>query len=344
MNGLITYSLSALRVFVLMCIVLGENAHAAPDMPIPASQSPQQLAFIKELVEQHQFDSDYISQTLSSATIDERVLKAIASPWEAKPWYQYYPIFLTERRITEGVAFWRQYEKVLTRAENEIGVDAEVIVAILGVETNYGNRLGRYPVLDALYSLGFHYPPRASFFRKELKEFFLLTREEGFDPLTLKGSYAGAMGWGQFISSSYRHYAIDFDGDGVRDLFNNPVDAIGSVANYFKVHGWRKRQPVAYRATLSQQDVSHLVSRGLKMTHTLRDLQESGISLQSSSTIDAASKAKLLELEIEEGKEYWVGLPNFYTITRYNHSALYAMAVFQLSQEIAKSYHLVKSE
>lgn len=306
-----------------------------------AAASDQQ-AFINELVTDYQFDAAYVADTLASAEKNQKVLSAIASPWEAKPWHQYYPIFLTEKRIEQGAAFWLEHKETLERAEKELGVDAAIIVAILGVETYYGQRKGSYPVLDALYSLGFYYPPRAKFFRKELKEYFLLTREEGFNPSELKGSYAGAMGWGQFISSSYRHYAIDFDGDGVRDLFNNPVDAIGSVANYFKAHGWKAGEPVAYPAELGEQDVSELVSKSLKFTHTWSDIQGKGVSVTQPIATD--SKAKLLEFEQPDSKEYWVGLPNFYTITRYNHSPLYAMAVYQLSQDIEAAYVALAGE
>ena len=197
--------------------------------------SPEELRqeFIDLMVNEHQFKRTVIESTLAKANKNEVVLQSIAKPWEAKPWFQYFPIFLTEKRLAKGLTFWQTHQQTLARAEQETGVPAEIIVAIIGVETFYGTYQGKYSVLDALVTLGFHYPPRATFFRSELAQLFLLAKEENFDITELKGSYAGAMGWGQFISSSYRYYAVDFDGDGVRDLVNNPVYVSGSVANYF---------------------------------------------------------------------------------------------------------------
>ncbi|WP_034474223.1 lytic murein transglycosylase B [Aestuariibacter salexigens] len=318
--------MSALKVVLAL-------ASAVMSCAVPANQQDRQ-AFIEMMVSKHQFDPSYIEQTLATASKSDTILEAIARPWEAKPWYQYYPIFLTEKRIKKGVEFWQQHEDILNRAEKELGVDPAIVTAIIGVETFYGTYKGKYSVLDALYTLGFYYPPRAKFFRSELEQFFLLLREEQLPTQELKGSYAGAMGWGQFISSSYRHYAIDFDGDGVRDLLNNPVDAIGSVANYFKAHGWQAGQPVAYPARVTDKS-EKLINKDLKFTRRWQDLQQSGVTLHDESvTVASDSKAKLLEFELAEGAEYWVGLPNFYVITRYNHSPLYAMAVYQLSQRI----------
>ena len=222
-----------------------------------------QEKFIKLMVEKHQFDPQTIRDALAKANKREKILQSIAKPWEAKPWHQYYPIFLTEKRLSKGLEFWQQHRQTLERAEQELGIPAEIIVAIIGVETFYGTYKGKHSVLDALYTLGFYYPPRSKFFRSELEQLFLLAKEENFDVTELMGSYAGAMGWGQFISSSYRHYAIDFDGDGVRDLLNNPVDAIGSVANYFKLHGWQPGKDVAYPARISGDSYANFVSKSL---------------------------------------------------------------------------------
>jgi membrane-bound lytic murein transglycosylase B len=288
------------------------------------------------MVSEHQFDAKVISDTLAQAKKSEKILASIAKPWEAKPWHQYYPIFLTEKRLNKGVEFWQKHKDILQRAEQELGVPAEIVVAIIGVETFYGSYKGTYPVLDALYTLGFYYPPRSKFFRSELAQLFLLAREEKFEVTQLKGSYAGAMGWGQFISSSYRHYAIDFDGDGVRDLLNNPVDAIGSVANYFAKHGWQRDQAVAFPAQLSGEKYNDLLSKSLKYKHTWSELQTAGIT--TNHPIDSKASAKLFAFEQADKQEYWVGLKNFYVITRYNHSPLYAMAVYQLSQQIKQKY------
>jgi len=202
------------------------------------------------------------------------------------------------------------------------------------VETRYGSRQGSYRVMDALVTLAFNYPPRAAFFKSELEQYLLLTREEGVDPLAVTGSYAGAMGQGQFISSSYRHYAIDFDGDGKRDLWHNTADAIGSVANYFKEHGWERGGAVAVPVAVSgaHAPVQGLVDKGLKPSLSVRDLKRQGVETAAALADD--DRVALIELEQKKGPEYWVGLHNFYVITRYNHSPLYAMAVYQLSEEI----------
>lgn len=298
--------------------------------------SAEQSAFIDTLVEQHQLNRQRLEQLLLSAEHKQDVLDAIQRPWEAKPWHQYHPIFLTEKRLNAGLAFWQEHEAALARAEAEFGVPAEVIVAIIGVETFYGTYLGKHNVLDTLYTLGFHYPPRAKFFRKELGEFFRLTAEEGLPAEELQGSYAGAMGYGQFISSSYRHYAIDFDGDGVRDLIDNPVDAIGSVANYFAKHRWQAGAPVALPLSASATNAK-LASDGLKLTSTLSELKAQGLELAADSPVAPEHKAKVFAFELEQGHEYWLGLQNFYVITRYNHSPLYAMVVHQFSQQLART-------
>lgn len=311
-----------------------------------ASSSDKIDEYANYLAEKHQFDYDYIFNTLKAANKNQAILEAIASPWEAKPWFQYHPIFVTDKRIDKGVKFWQKHEEALTRAESELGVPAQLIVAIIGVETFYGTYTGKYSALDALYTLSFHYPRRSKFFKRELEEYFLLVRDEGFDPYKLKGSYAAAMGWGQFISSSYRHYAIDFDNDGVRDLFNNPVDAIGSVANYFKKNGWKANQDVAYPATIdndNQQQHLAYISKSLKFKHSWQQLSEAGVSIADKNKLTAKTKVKLLHFDIGDSFETenlpvahanWVGLHNFYVITRYNHSPLYAMAVYQLSEQI----------
>lgn len=301
-----------------------------------AQPTPDELRkqFVDDMVSEHNFDRAEVESLLNKAKLSDTALEAIQRPWEAKPWHQYHPIFLTEKRVQKGVAFWNKHADDLQRAETELGVPAEMIVSIIGVETFYGTYKGKYPVLDALFTLGFHYPPRAKFFRSELQQYMLLSREENFDPLELKGSYAGAMGLGQFISSSYRHYAIDFDGDGVRDLLNNPVDAIGSVANYFKKHGWQKGQQVAIPAAVNGEDYKTLLSDDLAYQHTWADLKKGNITLQENKALSDTEEVKLLAFELADGREYWVGLPNFYVITRYNHSPLYAMAVYQLSQQI----------
>jgi membrane-bound lytic murein transglycosylase B len=307
-----------------------------------ASPEELQKQFIDLMVDKHQFTREVIESTLAKANKNETILEAIAKPWEAKPWHQYYPIFLTEKRLTKGLAFWKTHQQTLARAEQETGVPAEIIVAIIGVETFYGTYQGQYSVLDALVTLGFHYPPRATFFRSELAQLFLLAKEENFNITELKGSYAGAMGWGQFIASSYRHYAVDFDDDGVRDLLNNPVDAIGSVANYFKKHHWKANHDIAFKAQVRGNKYSALLSKSLKYSNQWSQLQDAGVSI-AKPNLNNDMSVKLFEFEQADNKEYWVGLPNFYVITRYNHSPLYAMAVFQFSQQLKQGFNTSKT-
>ncbi|ATZ72365.1 lytic murein transglycosylase B [Idiomarina sp. X4] len=289
--------------------------------------------FIEQQVQQHNLDREQLNKWLSKAKVNNEVLEAIQRPWEAKPWYQYYPIFLTEKRLKAGLEFWEEHKATLKKAEQEYGVPAQIIVAIIGVETFYGNYMGKYSILDSLYTLGFHYPPRAKFFRSELSEFFQLASEEGWDINSAKGSYAGAMGYGQFISSSYRHYAVDFDGDGERNLLTNPVDAIGSVANYFAKHNWQAGQPIAQPLNHSE-NWSKVLSDGMKPNTTRKALKKQGFDLPNNETVTPDTKVRVFEFETENAAEYWLGYNNFYVITRYNHSPLYAMAVYQFSEQL----------
>lgn len=244
-------------------------------------------------------------------------------------------MFLTDARIARGVDFWRQHEAVLARAEQEYGVPAQVIVSIIGVETFFGRNTGSYRVIDALSTLGFDYPPRAEFFRKELREFLLLAREEQVDPLTLKGSYAGAMGLPQFMPSSFRAYAVDFDGDGHINIWTNADDAIGSVASYFKRHGWEAGQPVVSLAEVRGDQVDEGLTTGIEPTKTVGELRALGWSSHDALRDDMPVTA--FRLEGANGPEYWMGLKNFYAITRYNRSVMYAMAVHQLSEQLVQA-------
>lgn len=290
-------------------------------------------AFAEEMAQRHGFDRQQVEQLLAGAERRQDILDLISSPAEAKPWYQYRPIFMTPERIGGGVDFWNRHEALLERASERFGVEPAVIVAILGVETRYGNITGRHRVLDALSTLAFHYPPRASFFRGELEEFLLLGREEPFALSEVQGSYAGAMGYGQFIPSSYRAYAVDFDDDGRRDLWQ-PADAIGSVANYFSEHGWRAGERVAVRAKAAP-NARPLPDASLKPEWTVADLAQRGF--EPVEDVAAGAEATLITLEQPDANEYWLGFHNFYVISRYNRSALYSMAVFQLSRAIAEA-------
>lgn len=319
-------------------LLLSPSLYAQQEISPNADTEAAKEQFIEELAESHQLDPARIRELLAGAERNTDVLSAIQRPWEARPWHEYHGIFLTDRRVERGVEFWQEHRETLERAQAEYGVPAQMIVAIIGVETFFGEYMGNYRVLDALYSLGFYYPPRQRFFRSELAEFIRLAEKEQLDTLEVKGSYAGAMGFGQFISSSYRAYAVDFDGDGKRDLLNNKADAIGSVANYFARHRWQQGQPVAIPAWPNRvDDLSALTEgRAQTLTHTVGSLREAGVDFISQMPDD--TPARLFEFEQEDGASYWVGLPNFYTITRYNHSPLYAMAVYLLSEEIRHAY------
>jgi len=299
---------------------------------------PDVRQFIDQMVSKHQFDDAELTKLLSQARIQKKIIDIISKPAESKPWYEYRPIFITSRRIGGGVEFWRNNRGSLSRAYDIYGVPPQIITAILGVETYYGKQKGDYRILDSLATLAFDYPPRSKFFTSELEQYLLMTREEDLDPLSMTGSYAGAMGKAQFISSSYRQYAVDFDNDGKRDLWDNNADAIGSIAHYLSVHGWEKGQPVASRASVDATLDATLLNKSLKPNLSVSYLKQSGVHIKDAVTDDQL--ATLISLDTKSEPEYWVGYNNFYVITRYNHSALYAMVVYQLSEEIlAESLH-----
>lgn len=277
-------------------------------------------------------DRTWAAALLDQAERKQSILDAISRPAEkTKPWYDYRKIFLTDKRALEGVAFAQQNAETLAKVSDQTGVPASVITAIIGVETFYGRITGSYRVIDALATLAFDYPKRSPFFTRELQNFLVLAYETGKDPLALKGSYAGAMGYGQFMPSSYRAYAVDYDGDGVADIWTNADDAIASVANYFLRHGWEPGAPVIVPANYDG-DSSEIFAGGLKPEKTVGELAEEGFAPRSATDISLV--ATPLRLEGSEGYEYWLCLENFYVITRYNHSAMYALSVWQLSLEI----------
>ncbi len=294
------------------------------------SDTPAGKQFIAEMVTEHQLSSVDVTAALRKAKRSDRVLELISRPAEKRlEWKDYRKIFLTEERIDAGVTFWQENQEILSRAEAEYGVPASVIVAIIGVETFYGRIKGGFRAIDALSTLAFEYPPRARFFRSELAQLFLLVEEEKLDIDELEGSYAGAFGIPQFISSSYREYAIDFDGDNQNDLWQSIPDVVGSVANYFKRHGWKSGQAVAEKMAITAAG-KRLVVDSPKPSIPLKSLEKAGIYPKRKGT----GEYSLLKLEANSGAEYWVTHHNFYVITRYNHSNLYAMAVHQLSQKI----------
>jgi membrane-bound lytic murein transglycosylase B len=293
--------------------------------------------FLSEFAAQEDFNERDLLRLFKKAEYKQSIIDAISRPAERTlSWDKYQDIFLTEERVLSGVEFMKDNRVALDSAYEVYGIPPSIITSIIGVETKYGAIAGNYRVLDALATLSFDYPPRATFFKRELKEFLLLAREEKKMITDLKGSYAGAMGMGQFIPSSYRAYAIDFDGDGFRDIWDNQTDAIGSVANYLAVHGWIRDQQITLQV-LADGMPPEVFNVSLKPSKTIAELRKLGV-IDDAKHIDGKEVVSPMQLDGKEGEEYWIGLNNFYVITRYNHSKLYAMAVFQLSENLRQSY------
>ena len=310
------------------------GAHAATEAEIAAAREE----LIARMVSEHKFDRAEVARLLEGATIVQSVLDAISRPAErVVPWHEYRNIFLTEARIAAGVQFWEERREAIQRASAKHEVAPEMIVAIIGVETLYGQRMGNYTVLDSLATLAFAYPPRARFFAGELEQFLLLVREEDVDVTKALGSYAGAMGAGQFIPSSYRAYAVDGNGDGKRNLWSDWHDILGSVANYFAEHDWRAGQPVAVRAARSASFSGPEPSNSLDLDSTVGALRAQGYVFPTNLPADTPAAAYSYEAA-DGGTEYWVGFHNFRVITRYNRSPKYALAAYQLSEAIRGRY------
>lgn len=315
-----------------------EPQHNVMQMGGDFANNPNAQQFIDKMVNKHGFDRQQLQEILSQAKRLDSVLRLMdnqAPTTSVKPpsgpngaWLRYRKKFITPDNVQNGVVFWNQYEDALNRAWQVYGVPPEIIVGIIGVETRWGRVMGKTRILDALATLSFNYPRRAEYFSGELETFLLMARDEQDDPLNLKGSFAGAMGYGQFIPSSYKQYAVDFSGDGHINLWD-PVDAIGSVANYFKAHGWVKGDQVAVMANGQAPGLPN----GFKTRYSISQLAAAGLTPQQ--PLGNHQQASLLRLDVGTGYQYWYGLPNFYTITRYNHSTHYAMAVWQLGQAVA---------
>ena len=317
-----------------------EPQHNVMQMGGDFANNPNAQQFIDKMVNKHGFDRQQLQEILSQAKRLDSVLRLMdnqAPTTSVKPpsgpngaWLRYRKKFITPDNVQNGVVFWNQYEDALNRAWQVYGVPPEIIVGIIGVETRWGRVMGKTRILDALATLSFNYPRRAEYFSGELETFLLMARDEQDDPLNLKGSFAGAMGYGQFMPSSYKQYAVDFSGDGHINLWD-PVDAIGSVANYFKAHGWVKGDQVAVMANGQAPGLPN----GFKTKYSISQLTAAGLTPQQ--PLGNHQQASLLRLDVGTGYQYWYGLPNFYTITRYNHSTHYAMAVWQLGQAVALS-------
>lgn len=331
-------------LFVLITALYGAVSQAEQTREF--MQRADVTAFVNMMATKHHYNERQLNQLLQQSTTQQDILTSIAKPAEKLPWHRYEPIFMSDKRIQEGVVFWQKHADTLKRAEKEYGVPAEFIVAILGVETFYGKHAGKYKVLDSLITLAFEYPPRSVFFKSELEQFLLLAREEKWNPAEIKGSYAGAMGNPQFISSSYRNFAVDFTGSGKRDLINSAEDSIGSVANYFKIHGWQKGGPVVLKAKTNGEKFKSVIASKAnpKPDHSLQQLMSFGIRAPGNANKTYKDQSfALVSLEGKEGPEYFLGGQNFYVITRYNHSDHYAMAVYNLSQKVKEGYKKQRS-
>jgi membrane-bound lytic murein transglycosylase B len=311
-------------------------SQAADKSPVDVTQ-PNVVAFVDEMVADHGFERDALNELLARAYIKQSIVRKISTPAEKTlTWAEYRKIFMTRERISAGTTFWAEHREMLDRIALETGVPVEMIVGIIGVETYFGRITGKDRVIDALATLAFAYPPREKFFRKELQQFLLLAREEELDATAPTGSYAGAMGRPQFMPSSFRAYAVDATGDGKRDIWNNWADVAGSVANYFLEHGWRSDEEVTAQATLGSRwrGEAPKPKNTLKASDTVASLSRRGVVFATEQKADA--KSQLLAYQGADGMEYWVGFHNFFVITKYNRSVMYALVAWQLGQEIAR--------
>jgi len=313
--------------WLLLCLL--PACTMASETPIPYGERPEVRAWVDRLVEEHDLSVEHVHKLISGCEYQPKVIASVRRPAESKPWHWYRNVFLTDDRIRQGRIYLREHADLLEEAERTYHVPAEVITAIIAAESNFGRHTGTHPVLDTLATLGFDYPPRGEFFRKQLEQLFLLEREAGLDIKKLRGSWAGALGQAQFIPSSYRHFAVDGDQDGRRDLWDSPADIIFSIANYFQKHHWHPDKPVA--ELIHPEDPEQLpLSKALLPDIQSERLAESGIRLQHAT----AEPVAVHRFENSSSSEYWVGYHNFYVITRYNHSALYALMIHQLSQAL----------
>ena len=303
----------------------------------PYANRPDVNEFIREMVERHGFVEKELKTVFRRTTRQPEILKAIKPPTSprARSWQSYRTNFINDRHIAEGLRFFEQHAGALARAEREYGVPQEIIVAIVGIETFYGKNMGKWRIVDALATLAFDYPPRAEYFRSELEAYLLFTREADLDVLEVRGSYAGAIGIPQFMPGSYRRWAVDYDGDGVARLRSSPMDAIGSVANFLRSHGWVPGEPIVYAAELGTAEAAPLLALGIKPARTLPEFTAAGLLFRAEPPAKPGALGALIELETpDRTSEYRVGLDNFYVITRYNRSSFYASAVNDLAEAL----------
>jgi membrane-bound lytic murein transglycosylase B len=313
---------------------VASNAIAqAPSAPVP-SLRPELESLLDHMVRTHGFDANALRELLTKVQTNSGVQRAVAAPATAKPWYEFKPLFVDEARISGGVRYWSEHAETLERARRDFGVPEAIVVALIGIETRYGRVTGSFRVIDALATLAFDVPGRKDYFRGELEQFLLLARDQSWDPLAVRGSYAGAMGVPQFMPSSYRRYAVDFSGDGKIDLWSDPADVIGSVAAYLRQFGWKDGAPVVIPARVETTEAKALLELGLKPSLSLEQWRQRGV--EPMSAVDGSALASLFSLDLVGGAEYWLGLDSFYALLQYNRSRNYAMAVLQLAAEIAR--------
>ena len=320
-----------LYIFIFLSIIFSSVSHSHN------VERENIRVFINTMVNKHGFNEEYLVDVLKKAESKESILEAISRPAERTlTWNQYRDIFIKKERINAGVDFWVDHKDILEKISDKTGVDIEIMLGIIGVETYFGRITGGYRVIDALSTLAFDYPKRSPFFTRELESFLLIVREEEMDPFNATGSYAGAMGSPQFMPSSYRAYAIDSDGDGKRDIWNNWEDVIGSVANYLVVHGWQKGNQIIVPALLAEDSEEIEIKNGLKATESIESLLSKGVIFKT--IMNGDHPAELLKLEQKNYSDYWVAMHNFFVITKYNHSIMYGLAVHQLGQDIAEQF------
>lgn len=301
------------------------------------TQRKEVQLFIKNMVKQYHFSAKELTATMNQVVIQPQIIESMDKPYEKKNWDVYRDIFLTPARLKSGIDYWAANRKALEKAQKKYGVPPEIIVAILGVETLYGERQGEYRVLDALATLAFNYPKRSPYFTSELKEYLLLCREHGVPATQYKGSYAGAIGQPQFMPSSYRNFAVDFNNTGKRDLVSNNDDSIGSIANYFHHHGWKLNDGIAQHAVLKGKHYKYIEMNPKTANYAYSQLISNGIKPVTVAH-NHPSRAGLIELTTDQGNEYWIAYPNFFVITRYNSSPQYALVVYLLAQQLKQQW------
>lgn len=321
--------------FILLVCTLCQTVFA----DVNFAHRPDVQAFIAQMVKKHKFKKEELTKLFSEVKLRPQVISHIKKPLEANPWNKYQVLFINEWRIQHGVKFWNKYADVLHRAELKYGVPANIIVATIGIESKYGQRMGEYRVMDSLTNLGFSDSPRANYFRSELEQFLLLTHEQHVDPFSIMGSYAGAIGQPQFMPTSYRYYAVNFSGTGKIDLMKDTADVIGSIANYYNKAGWKINKPVAQQALIIGQRYEYLSKKKqIPPYMTIPEYARFGVVPKNKYAYDDDNlKARVITLESHYNKEHWFGFANFAVIKRYNSNDLYAMAVYQLSNYITAS-------